>query len=99
MTSFEPGTEVKVAYTGYTIQATILERTRDGEVYHNGWYPVRQNIGVDALGNIQKHNDYTDRPLDERPEFLAGEEYISLMDEPVKPGPMENMARALGYDV
>ena len=92
---FSPGTEVKIAYTGYAVQATVIEVTRDGERPHNGWVAVRQNIGVDSIGNVQEHNDFTDRPLDERPEYLAHEEFISLMDEPLKVGPLEAMLNTL----
>lgn len=93
----EPGTEVLVTYTGYHIGATVLEETRDGERAGRGWVPVRQNVGYDAAGEVQEHNDYRAEPERDRPEFLVGEEYISLPGEPLKPGPLENMARGLGY--
>lgn len=47
------------------------------EDHRNGWWKVRQD------------SDFEDRPENERPTYIAAEEYMSRPDEPRKHGPFE----------
>lgn len=69
---YEPGQIVKIAYTGYWIEAKILREATP--VGFNYW-------------EVEQITDYEDVPEGERPVFAACEEYISRQDEELKPGP------------
>jgi hypothetical protein len=98
--SYPIGTRVRVAYTGYHIFGVVVPYD-EGELIlvKRSWTNVRQDYGCDSSGRVQAHQDYTDVPEDERPVFLAANEFITLPGEPPAPSPLAALARGMGYDV
>lgn len=87
------GTRVRVQYTGYHIFGVVMPL--EDKLSARSWTNVRQDYGCDSSGKVQAHNDYTERPEDERPVFLAADEYVTLPGEPEPESPLAGLARAL----
>ena len=84
MAEFEPGQRVVIVYSGYTVEAKIIEKDPLGRFGpQRGWYLAEQIT------------DYEDVPSDERPRYLAAAEYITLPGEPLPAPPLSRMASAL----